>query len=241
MKLLSLFLISGSLLWTGAAACDDAPRRYLVEVIVFKNLGPDSSDGELWHVHEFDLPETRPPAPVLPAEPMPAMEQAGQPESPVEYTVLEHLARTLDIMQADPRYQVLTYRAWTQPLTDRPAAPEVRLDAPSSLTGTAASPEAFYGARPLEGWVRVFENRLLFVEADVIARMTPTNMQPRVEVYSTREQAQSHSGWESMPESFRIQEKRRVKLNELHYFDHPFFGLLVRVSRVEPQPPAVIN
>lgn len=33
-------------------------------------------------------------------------------------------------------------------------------------------------------------------------------------------------------EIFRLREKRRVKLNELHYFDHPRFGALVRVSRV---------
>lgn len=115
------------------------------------------------------------------------------------------------------------------------------MDAPSSLTGSAVSPGAFYGGRPLEGWLRVFENRLLFVEADIVAQVTPTNRQPRVPVYSTREQAQEHAGWEPAPESFRIQERRRVKLNELHYFDHPFFGLLVRVSRAEPPPPTAVN
>ena len=36
------------------------------------------------------------------------------------------------------------------------------------------------------------------------------------------------------PGKYTLREKRRVKLNELHYFDHPFFGMLVRVSRYEP-------
>ncbi len=31
----------------------------------------------------------------------------------------------------------------------------------------------------------------------------------------------------------RLREKRRVLLNETHYFDHPAFGVLVRVSPVE--------
>ena len=32
---------------------------------------------------------------------------------------------------------------------------------------------------------------------------------------------------------YRMVEKRRLKLNERHYFDHPKFGLLVQVSRLE--------
>jgi hypothetical protein len=32
---------------------------------------------------------------------------------------------------------------------------------------------------------------------------------------------------------YRMQEKRRLKLNEKHYFDHPKFGILLQVSRLE--------
>ena len=32
---------------------------------------------------------------------------------------------------------------------------------------------------------------------------------------------------------YRMTEKRRLKLNEKHYFDHPKFGVLLRVSRLE--------
>jgi hypothetical protein len=37
---------------------------------------------------------------------------------------------------------------------------------------------------------------------------------------------------EYSPESaiYRIKEKRRFKLNEIHYLDHPKFGILVRIS-----------
>ena len=35
---------------------------------------------------------------------------------------------------------------------------------------------------------------------------------------------------------FRLIEKRRLKLNEKHYFDHPKFGLLLQVSRLEKKP-----
>ena len=33
---------------------------------------------------------------------------------------------------------------------------------------------------------------------------------------------------------FRLFEKRRLKLKEKHYFDHPKFGVLIQVSRLEP-------
>lgn len=35
---------------------------------------------------------------------------------------------------------------------------------------------------------------------------------------------------------FRMVEKRRLKLNEKHFFDHPKFGLLLQVSRLEEDP-----
>jgi hypothetical protein len=31
----------------------------------------------------------------------------------------------------------------------------------------------------------------------------------------------------------QMKETRRIKLNELHYFDHPLFGVLMRVTRIE--------
>jgi Peptidoglycan-binding protein, CsiV len=31
----------------------------------------------------------------------------------------------------------------------------------------------------------------------------------------------------------RLQESRKIKLNEIHYFDHPVFGVLLRVSRLK--------
>lgn len=35
---------------------------------------------------------------------------------------------------------------------------------------------------------------------------------------------------------FRLRERRVVRLNELHYFDHPAFAVLLRVERDQPSP-----
>jgi len=37
---------------------------------------------------------------------------------------------------------------------------------------------------------------------------------------------------------YRMNEKRRLKLNERHFFDHPKFGILMQVSRLEKKPEA---
>ena len=36
-------------------------------------------------------------------------------------------------------------------------------------------------------------------------------------------------------DGYRMMEKRRLKLNERHFFDHPKFGVLMQVSRLEPE------
>ncbi|MFC1681547.1 CsiV family protein, partial [Pseudomonadota bacterium] len=72
----------------------------------------------------------------------------------------------------------------------------------------------------LSGNIEIFESQLLFVDVDV-----------------TNEFPDEYSGYatparqDRPPGKYSMREKRRVKLNELHYFDHPFFGLLFRVSR----------
>jgi hypothetical protein len=34
------------------------------------------------------------------------------------------------------------------------------------------------------------------------------------------------------PVPVRLQETRKIKLNEVHYFDHPLFGVILQVSRM---------
>jgi len=57
----------------------------------------------------------------------------------------------------------------------------------------------------INGWVKIYAEQLLFANIDV-----------------------DYLG-------YRLNEKRRLKLNEKHFFDHPKFGLLVQVSRLEPK------
>mgnify|MGYP000538830186 FL=1 len=68
-------------------------------------------------------------------------------------------------------------------------------------------------AQNLEGWIKIQRGSLLHVVADL--EYSPLNPdEPEDLIY-------------------RIAEKRRVLLNEVHFLDHPYFGALVKVSPVE--------
>lgn len=195
---------------------DDTPRRYLVEVIVFKHEGHDSSSGERWAAPEFELPPASTPA-------------ASTDPLAVEYTELEHLARALRDLDADAQYRPLTYRAWLQSLSGRSQAPQVPLSAPSAYRAGV-----YAMSKPLEGWLRVFESHLLFVEIELTARFGPDRPSMATSRRPIDNAVSGNTVFASESTEFRISEKRRVKLNEVHYFDHPKFGAVVRVSRAEP-------
>ena len=55
----------------------------------------------------------------------------------------------------------------------------------------------------LTGWIKVYANNLLYINLDLDY------------------------------EGYRLNEKRRIKLDEKHFFDHPKFGVLTQVSRLE--------
>ncbi len=82
---------------------------------------------------------------------------------------------------------------------------------PSTLVSIRSAAEG------LDGKIQVHGGHLLF--ADVVVNYAGMRLPGMVtaSVYS-------------------IEEKRRLKLNETHYFDHPFFGVILRVSRHESSP-----
>jgi hypothetical protein len=103
--------------------------------------------------------------------------------------------------------------------------------ATKSLTGIWAKLQASPSYRPIlhVAWVqRVGANRL----GAAVKIQSPS---PHIKGYFRIQRGNLlHliADIEYQPEDviYRIQEKRRFKLNEIHYLDHPRFGLIVRVS-----------
>lgn len=206
---------------TPEVAAATVEKRYLVEVIVFNYIGPISANGEIWHrtPHIEFSPESYKSE--LSAEDEAASDPAEEVEGPVEFTELKELLPFLSKLLADRRYEIVTYSAWTQPLYGKKDSIRVDL-VPRFDHGSGVEAAPFYGP-PIEGSLQLFDNRLLFVDLDLKNKLNVIEAGGQFDVGPT--EAVRPAG------TFRIQEKRRVKLNEVHYFDHPFFGALVRVSR----------
>ncbi len=111
-----------------------------------------------------------------------------------------------DQLRRSHGYRVLATQAWVQPALGPGRA------RPVHVTGTST------GAR-LDGTVRLVARRFLHVTTDLI--------------YTPAAQATSESEAAAAPESYRIVGKRRMRLGEIHYLDHPQVGVLVTVERAD--------
>ena len=69
----------------------------------------------------------------------------------------------------------------------------------------------------LTGGLRLYLSRFLYLDVDLMLRET------------TKENAAVDA---SMLQKYHIDEHRRIKTSEINYFDHPKFGVLVRVTQV---------
>jgi hypothetical protein len=106
------------------------------------------------------------------------------------------------------------------------------------------------------GWLKVYDNNILLADIDiefipdrhrvlVIAAIEPVENElesdlildlPMYAPEGSLPVDVEIPGLEPAPtpeSRYRINERRRVRFNEQHYFDHPRFGLLLRVERSE--------
>jgi Peptidoglycan-binding protein, CsiV len=194
-------------------------RWYQIEVIVFRYTDTEAVGGEYWSELE-SLPKFRDAVELF--VDLPEFSDEPPSERPNEVSVPGPLAfqslrlselklsgvfRRLKQLSA---YEPILHVGWRQPGFGGRRARSVYIsDKPGTSTDTRTDttgvmPEPAPAARTIEGTVRIRVGRLLYVDTDFV-----------------------DYGGES---PVRITEQRKVKLKELHYFDHPLFGVLVRVT-----------
>jgi hypothetical protein len=206
-------LIAALLLATAAAAGaadTDAPAWYDVEVLVFKNNAP-ADGGEIWPADPGhpDLEKAVELVPVPQANPLPGSPQPFQQLDETAFTLKTAATR----LTGSPNYKPLLHLAWLQPAGAQTDAPAVHIHTDGSRD--AAGTE---DARTLDGSIRLSRSRFLHVDVDLVYHDA-----------GVRSSA-SGSGSDEPPTLFRLQQSRRVNSGELHYFDNPVFGLLVKVT-----------
>lgn len=92
-----------------------------------------------------------------------------------------------------------------------------------------------------DGFVRLRSARFLHLDIDFAYFLAPAGGGPGAAVAAPdapdAPDAQPAPGREAQADYARLTESRRVRLNEIHYFDHPLFGVVVQVSQHKIAPP----
>ena len=175
------------------------------------------------------------------------------------YTVLEQLSLQFEQSRQN---QAMTWqvRSGEALLVEPPRAATA-----SNLMGSqwyeAAASRQVQSHYAIDGWVRAWVDRYLFVEFDIAqfvgntqrleeVRSRSSSWQPSAgfgraagQSYNpfpnttSGEPAGALSTLDAWPaeavDLYRLHERKRVRLNELHYFDHPRIGMLIQVSEPE--------
>ncbi|OGI37968.1 MAG: hypothetical protein A2140_09170 [Candidatus Muproteobacteria bacterium RBG_16_62_13] len=113
------------------------------------------------------------------------------------------LGRAGTKLAKDGKHRVLVHRHWTQQGQAKSDTKPVRLQ---------------NGEKTLDGVARVYQiSRSLYLDLNIALTVEKLRLDRPDDAKSP---------------VFRLQEHRRIKLQEIHYFDHPRFGVLVRVMPV---------
>ena len=121
--------------------------------------------------------------------------------------------------------RVLYYKSWIQPIGS---------DQKSIMIRGEATQEENY---EIEGFITLYRKRFLHVVTDLWFTKSATkndeginfsNASPREPVSASLVKDASNS---SALKMFMMKQKRRVRANELHYLDHPAFGLVLKIKR----------
>ena len=129
-------------------------------------------------------------------------------------------------MARSGQFRPLVHMGWRQPGLSKTEAVPVSVSGASS-----ASPEA----SEVRGTLRLYRSRYLHLEANLVLAKPVAAYAPANTNSATR---------------FSLRESRRMRSGELHYLDHPLFGMLVRVTPFrraggtfvsEPKPPKSKN
>jgi hypothetical protein len=221
---------------------DDTPeiRSYTVEVIIFKYAEEVSAGTEVFSpdvpiVEDFGsepvgdfvfgdtIAEPEPAEPVVEVETDPDFDEFIL-HIEDEFT-LDDIASRLERLDA---YEPIMHFAWTQE-----THPEQETQA-IDLESLGPAPDG------LSGSFKLYLSRYLHLVVELTLDEAPAIVDPvaiddSVLAFSDARTGYNFSAPEPGPVRFRILEDRIFKNGDLRYFDHPTFGVLAQITRIEEE------
>ncbi len=143
-----------------------------------------------------------------------------------------------NLLTTSGKYRVMQHVAWLQPGLAKEAAIPVRIQAgkdfndtfkelkPIQVDSSNAAELGKISVRELDGTVKVFLARYLHIFTDLIYRRpSGSEALPSTEFDS--------SGRDLHLTEHALKAHRKMRSEELHYIDHPLFGILVEIRSAE--------
>lgn len=205
-------------------------RRYTVEVIIFRYTQDVSTGSEVF------LPDEAEEAGLLEKERLnveeaaPVRAEAPEPLPDIELVLLGpdefRMGEILDRLERLDVYEPLMHFGWTQATW-----PEEQTE-PLSLHRFARPPAG------LDGELTLYLGRFLHLVVDLQLEAPQSAsggspLPPGIGDYDAMRDFEVPGA--TRPVYYRIQEDRILRSGELRYYDHPKFGVLARVTRVEEE------
>lgn len=225
-KTLCLLLVTVSWVPTSYASPTSASSSIVhVEVIIFQTLATRGWTEEYWPLTPGIMPhkdaiKLNTEASVIPESP----DALDAPEFsaffnllPADQLILNDVA---DSMTPTKGYDILAHFAWQQPALSQNNSPHILIDQYLQINRLETS--AIFGG------MRAYQERFNHIEVELeLDRRIPSSLRERFASYHGMELASLPENW-----TFLIKESRRIRPGELHYIDHPLFGVIVQISRV---------
>jgi hypothetical protein len=177
--------------------------NYTVEVIVFENFTQKAWTEEFWPA-DAPLASTQNSFSLLqPARAPLWMGQAGK-----------SLTATANKMVSSKGYKILYHQAWSQAAATSAKGSSVLIEAPAQ------------SGSQLHGTIKLYKTRFAHVAVDLsLDKIIPTRVRND---FASQQKISSNdlpTHWR-----FNLKDSRKIKPGELHYIDHPHFGVLVKIS-----------
>jgi len=194
-------------------AATTSPSNYTVELVVFRNLMPDLEGNEIWSPDRVNTN-------------IPDLDQAKIAADSADETT--DIGKAVALLESNNKYQVLTHKRWVQTADARSTSPVMR------ITDTA---------NDLDGTVVFYMSRFLHVDVDLLLKdESDQNNKPANGVTSSAvanpvalsSSTNNSSAAVAPPDlTYKIDESRRIRSNQINYFDHPKFGVLLEITPMD--------
>lgn len=244
MKRFSTFFLT-LLLFTAAASQDDLLkeeqkdiRRYTVEIVIFAYVEDVATGTEVFPADE------------------PAVDEQSLIEA--EQSLIDDKLEMADVEQRDPDIVMLTEDEYT--MSDVLRQFEL-LDVYETIMHFGWTQSTFpkdetqsielrrFGEPPagLDGSLTLYLSRYLHLVVDLALdapedfSISVTADEPRLVFGDSRIRYDLYFGQLAMPVRYRIQENRIIKNGDVRYFDHPKFGVVAKINRVEEEEPLTLS